>query len=365
MTRIPLLLTWIVLTGWVAAQEPAPALPAELSDKDFWQLIVDISESDGHFEDENFVSNEMGYQRVMQRLQEAVQPGGVYVGVGPEQNFSYIAALRPKIAFIVDIRRQNMIAAPDVQGAVRAVGGSRRFSLASVLRPRPANLDRHSNVADLFQAFATTPSDRQLFDGTFTRMLDVLVRQHRLGLTAGDQAALRKVFTAFYESGPNIRYVFRGTAESHPTYAQLMTALEGGRNWSYLGSSDSFDYIRTMQRRNLIVPVVGDFAGPKALRALGAYVRARGGTVNVFYASNVEANLFRAGTWRAFYESVSTFPVHEAGVFVRTFFAATARECSEQRPTIRTPRLASMPALLAAYRKGELTSQCDLVTESR
>ena len=144
-----------------------------------------------------------------------------------------------------------------------------------------------------------------------------------------------------------------------------MTTLEGGRNWSYLGSSDSFDHIRTMQRRNLIVPVVGDFAGPKALRALGAYVRERGGTVNVFYASNVEANLFRAGTWKAFYENVSTLPVQDGGVFVRTFFGATARECSAQRPTIRTPVLASMTALLAAYRKEELKSQCDLVAASR
>ena len=72
MARIPLLLTWIVLTGLVAAEEQAPALPAELSDEDFWQLIVDVSEPDGHFEDENFVSNELGYQRVMQRLQDAV-----------------------------------------------------------------------------------------------------------------------------------------------------------------------------------------------------------------------------------------------------------------------------------------------------
>ena len=364
MARIPLLLTWIVLTVWVAAQERAPALPAELSDEDFWQLIVDVSEPDGHFEDENFVSNETGYQRVMQRLQEAVQPGGVYIGVGPEQNFSYIAALRPKMAFVVDIRRQNMIEhlmykALFELSADRADFLSRLFS-----RPRPASLDRHSNVADLFQAFGTAPTDRQLFDETFARILDVLVQQHRFGLTADDQAALRKVFTAFYEGGPNIRYVFRGTAELHPTYAQLMTALEGGRNWSYLASSDGFDYIRTMQRGNLIVPVVGDFAGPKALRALGAYVRERAGTVNVFYTSNVEANLFRAGTWKAFYENVSTLPVHDAAVFVRTFFGATARECSAQRPTIRTPVLASMTALLAAYRKGELKSQCDLAAAS-
>src|ERR1700752_552049 len=107
MARGPLLLTWMVLAGWVGAR--APALPADRSDSDFWQLIVDVSESDGHFEDENFVSNELGYHRAIQRLQEAVQPGGVYVGVGPEQNFSYIAALRPKMAFVVDIRRQNMV----------------------------------------------------------------------------------------------------------------------------------------------------------------------------------------------------------------------------------------------------------------
>src|SRR5688572_15893741 len=234
MTRVPLLLTWIVLTGWVAAQEPAPALPAELSDKDFWQLIVDISESDGHFEDENFVSNEMGYQRVMPRLQEAVQPGGVYVGVGPEQNFSYIAALRPKMAFVVDIRRQNMIEHLMYKALFELSEDRADFLSRLFSRPRSARLDRDSSVADLFQAFATAPIDRQLFDATFARMLDVLVHQHRFELTADDQAALRKVFTAFYENGPNIKYVFRGTAELHPTYAQLMTALEGRRNWSYL-----------------------------------------------------------------------------------------------------------------------------------
>ena len=365
MARITLLLTWIALSGGMAAQERAPTLPAELSDKDFWQLIVAVSESDGHFEDENFVSNELGYQRLMPRLQLAVQPGGVYVGVGPEQNFSYIAALRPKMAFVVDIRRQNMIEHLMYKALFELSEDRADFLSRLFSRPRPASLDRSSSAADLFQAFGTAVADERLFDETLARMLDVLVRQRRFELTADDQAALRKVFTAFYESGPNIRYVFRGTAELHPTYAQLMAALEGGRNWSYLASTDTFDYIRTMQRGNLIVPVVGDFAGPKALRALGAYVRERAGTVNVFYTSNVEANLFRAGTWKAFYENVSTLPVHDAAVFVRTFFGATARECSAQRPTIRTPVLASMTALLAAYRKDELESQCDLVAASR
>jgi hypothetical protein len=365
MARIPLFLAWTLLAVGLAGQERPSSLPTELSDQHFWQLIVDISESDGHFEDENFVSNETGYQRVMQRLQAAVQPGGVYVGVGPEQNFSYIAALRPKMAFVVDVRRQNMIEHLMYKALFELSEDRADFLSRLFSRRRPPGIDRHSNVAELFQSFGTAHTDKQLFDETLARMRDVLVRQHRFGLSTGDEAALRKVFTAFYEGGPNIRYVFRGTAELHPTYAQLMTAIEGGRNWSYLGSSDSFDYIRTMQRRNLIVPVVGDFAGPKALRALGAYVRQRAGTVNVFYVSNVEAYLFRAGTWKTFYENVSTLPVPDSGVFVRTFFGATARECPAQRPTIRMPVLGSITALLTAYRKDELKSQCDLVAGSK
>ena len=353
-----LLLAWIALAAWVAAQNQSPGLPAQLSDKDFWQLITDVSEPDGYFEDENFVSNETGYQRVMPRLQDAVRPGGVYVGVGPEQNFTYIAALKPKMAFIVDIRRQNtiqhlMYKALFELSADRADFLSRLFS-----RPRPASLDPSSDVGAMFQAFATVRADQRLFDENLARILDVLERQHQFALTPGDRTAMRKIFNAFYESGPDIRYVFRGTAELHPTYAQLMTAA------SYLGTSDSFEHVLQMQRQNLIVPVVGDFAGPRALRAMGQYVRERGGAIDVFYVSNVESYLFRAGTWKAFYENVSTLPVHKSGAFVRTFFGATARECSAQRPTIRAPVLGSMTALLTAYRNGDLKSQCDLVAAS-
>ena len=78
-----------------------------------------------------------------------------------------------------------------------------------------------------------------------------------------------------------------------------------------------------------------------------------------------KANLFRAGTWKAFYDNVSTLPVHDSGVFVRTFFGATARKCTAPRPTIRTPVLGSIGTLLAAHRKGDLKSQCDLVAASR
>jgi hypothetical protein len=89
---------------------PAPEkLPTRLTDQEFWSMITDFSEPGGYFQSDNFLSNESGYQTVIPELLKTRKPGGVYIGVGPEQNFTYIVALRPKIAFIVDIRRQNML----------------------------------------------------------------------------------------------------------------------------------------------------------------------------------------------------------------------------------------------------------------
>jgi hypothetical protein len=84
-------------------------LPAELSDEEFWRIVSDFSENDGAFDSDNFVSNEAAFQSVIPRLLQSTKPGGVYLGVGPEQNFTYIAAVQPKLSFIVDIRRQNML----------------------------------------------------------------------------------------------------------------------------------------------------------------------------------------------------------------------------------------------------------------
>src|SRR5262245_43611992 len=87
----------------------ADTLPAQLSDDAFWNMISEFSEPSGYFPYENFLSNEASYQMVLPQLMDVVPQNGVYLGVGPEQNFTYIAALQPQIAFVIDIRRQNML----------------------------------------------------------------------------------------------------------------------------------------------------------------------------------------------------------------------------------------------------------------
>ena len=56
---------------------------------------------------------------------------------------------------------------------------------------------------------------------------------------------------------------------------------------SFLASEADFTFVKDLQSRNMIVPVVGDFGGPHALRAIGDYVRGRSDEIQAFYGSNV------------------------------------------------------------------------------
>src|SRR5262245_51879400 len=106
--KIPALtLAAILLTAPVF--QAADTLPASLTDQEFWKLITDFSEPGGNFVFDMYMSNEETFQEILPDLLKRVQPGGVYLGVAPEQNFTYITALRPKMAFIIDIRRENMV----------------------------------------------------------------------------------------------------------------------------------------------------------------------------------------------------------------------------------------------------------------
>ena len=129
-----------------AAQPAAPALPTRLSDNEFWTLETDISEPGGYFQiADNFTSNEMEVGQLFTMLRTSQVSGGVYMGVGPEQNFTYIAAIRPKMAFIVDIRRQAVMQHLMFKAMFElapTAPTSSRFSLASrARRHRHRDLD--------------------------------------------------------------------------------------------------------------------------------------------------------------------------------------------------------------------------------
>ena len=300
----------------LAAPRAAPAaatasLPASLSDQDFWRFVTDHSEQSGTFPRENLTSNEVWFQYVVPDLVKRAKPGRVYLGVGPEQNFTYIAALKPSMAIIFDIRRGNM----DVQLLYKAIFEltTDRADFMAMLfsRPRPAGLGPQSTVVDLFTAFANVRGSSAMYERNLKAIDDQLTKTHKLALSKDDVEWVQYVFQTFYRYGYAIR--------PSPSYADLMTATdEAGMFRSYLASEASFSFLKDLETKNLVVPLVGDFGGRKSIREVGTYLKAHGATVSAFYLSNVEDYLYQDGKWPAFCRNVATLPLDTSSTFIRT-----------------------------------------------
>ena len=330
MTRRTLLaIALLVLAPVVRAQPVAPAtqtsahrLPVRLSGAEFFKLITELSEPDGHFRSDNLVSNELNAQRVIPELTRLARRGRAYLGVGPEQNFTYIAAVMPAMAFIIDVRRGNlhlhlMYKALFELSADRAEFVSRLFSIK-----RPSGLGRQSTVQQIIDAYTDhrlLPSP-DLFKQNIGAIRRLLARKSERAVTVADLTGIEEVYQAFYERGLKIHYeVTPGSAGSFPTYDQIVAATDDASvPRGFLATEDNFALIKDLQSRNLIVPVVGDFAGPKAIRAVGKYLRDRNAIVSAFYVSNVEQYLRSDGRLEAFCASASTLPIDDRSTFIRS-----------------------------------------------
>jgi hypothetical protein len=317
---------------WLAISLPLGAagqtLPSKLSDEEYWQIVTDFSERAGTFQSDNLLSNERWLQHVIPDLVTRARPNRVYVGVGPEQNFTYIAALKPTMAFIVDIRRGNldlhlMYKALFELSADRAEFVSRLFC-----RPRPSGLSASSSVEEIFAAFEKVESTDTLYSRNMRAIVNHLTKTHKFLLSSADILRLQHIFNAIYVYGPGIQYSTTQSAgrrlTREPTYAALMAATDlGGFQHSYLASEQAFLHMKQFESDNLLIPLMGDFAGPKALRSVGRYLASHGATVSAFYLSNVEEYLRQDGRLKSFCANAATLPVDEASVFVRSTRSGT------------------------------------------
>ena len=344
-------------------------LPARLSDEEFWKLINDLSEPGGAFISDNFVSNELASQAVLSDLTEERTPGGVYMGVGPEQNFTFIAALKPKMAFIVDIRRQNMIEQL-VYKALFEVSKDRADFLSRLLsRPRPVDLSSDSTVDALFESFHETPEDSILYQETLDAIREQLMTKHGFTLTSDDETSIKTILMAFYIAGPRLTYAGPRIINTlMPSYEQLMRDIDqNGVPRSYLANEENFRQVQQFQRDNVIVPVVGDFAGPTAIQAVGAYLKAHGATVTAFYTSNVEQYLFLNDGWRQFYANIAALPLDSKSVFVRPLMSTGTGEYAAS-PQLRPGmpfwwdfKLFPMMDLVDAFNGGRIQGYYDIL----
>jgi hypothetical protein len=310
----------LVLDAQTQAPVRTATLPGRLTDQEFWRLISASSESNGSFRSDNLLSNEIRFQYVIPDLIAAAKPGRAFIGVGPEQNFTYIAAIRPAMAFIVDIRRGNLQLHLMYKALFELSADRAEFVARLFARRRPAGLRADSTVAEIFAAFKMVEPSEPYYRDNLKAVQSHLAVKHGFPLSEEDVAGVEFVASNFFKFGPGLQYSssegFGGGYE--PTYLDLMVATDAmGRTHGYLADEASFALVKDLQSRNLIVPLVGDFAGPKAIRAVGRYLTERQGVVSAFYVSNVEQYLRLYRTWNAFCGNVRTLPLDEASIFVR------------------------------------------------
>jgi hypothetical protein len=345
----------------------AAELPGRISDEAFWQMVSDFSEPSGYFRFENFLSNELAYQAVIPSLQEKAKPGGVYLGVGPEQNFTYLVALEPKIAFIVDIRRQNMLEHLMYKALFELSHDRAEFLSLLYSRPQPSYLKSDATSDALFDAYWDVPFSTGRSDQTLQDIMEVLLEQHKFPLSLEDQATIGYVYKVFTENGPTLDFSLGGLGGTPgtPTYADLMVAKDGnGRERSYLATEENFRLVREMHRKNLIVPLVGDFGGPKALKAVAQYLKEHDATVTAFYTSNVEQYLFQsAASWRRFYTNVSELPLDDSSTFIRSVNGAAQLRSRRTRNRFDSV-LSSMTETVKAFQDGAIRYYFDIIEMS-
>jgi hypothetical protein len=371
---------WMMAASFTTAQESKPqnqagAKPADtakapeklesLPAAEFSRLIRELSEENGYFRSDNFTSNETAYLTVVDTMRRLGATGGAYLGVGPEQNFTYIAKIRPRIAFIVDIRRQAMIQHLMYKAIFHLSPDRAQFLSRLFSRPLPKDKAPKPDapIQEILTFFSQPAADEKTYVANLAAIRKTIEEEFQFPLSADDLRTLDYVYKSFRVDGLDISYRMDDSRGGYfPSLKDLILQTDLHNNLgNYLASKEDYDFVRDMHRRNLIIPVVGDFAGKKALRAVGDYLRKNGLTVTAFYTSNVEQYLFQNEVFAGFVENVRTLPIDDHSLFIRSAtgrFQHPARLPSHRASTL----LQQMKLFLKDYDAGVYQSYFELVT---
>lgn len=291
--------------------------------KEFAALSQRLSESGGFFDSDNLISNETSYQHVFGKLTELNVTGGVYLGVGPDQNFTYIAKIRPKRAIMIDIRRDNLLHHLLFKALFENSKNRIEYLCQFLGKPFPKTKDwEKKSLTEIVDYIDTTPSDAKVFEKAL-ELIKREVQKFGFQLTAQELTTIENVHRAFYHAGLNIRYSShnRPPRSIYPTWRDLILEKDfAGNQNNYFASEDAFQFIKKMQEQDQIIPATGDLAGTTAMKNIAKYVSELKETVSAFYVSNVEFYVHRQGQYDRFIENVAALPTDKNSLIIRSYF---------------------------------------------
>jgi hypothetical protein len=319
--------------------------PARASTR-FAAEVERLSEAEGAFDTDNLISNERSYVDVIPALLSAGAHGGVYIGVGPDQNFSYIARVRPTTAYIIDVRRDNLLLHLLFKALFATSRSRTEYATRLTGRAPPAHGDDWTNasIEQIVAHIDSAPPDAQ-WARHGRQELERTIESFGVPLSRGDLDTIARFHDEFIEAGLSLRFRSHGRAPRiyYPTLRELLLATDAsGRPWNYLASEDDFQFVRSLQARDALIPVVGNVSGLHAMRAIGTTIAARGERVSAFYISNVESYLFRDGQYITFVDNIRRLPRDRRTVMIRSIFGGAA-SVSEVAPMDEVVAHASRP----------------------
>ena len=342
-------------------------LPRSLSDSAFAALVARFSEPSGYFDTDNIISNEDSYLHPISTLRRIGVTGGVYVGVGPDQNFSYIAAVRPRAAVIIDIRRDNLLEHLLFK-SVFALSRNRADYL-SLLFGKPAPADTAgwgAKSIDSLIAYVNRGRSAEAGLARIRASVAAEVRRTGIPLSDTDLATIRRFHDMFIAEGTALRFTSHGRQPNmgYPDFAQLAIEVDFlGTRRSFLATEESFRFVKSLQDRNLVIPVVGNFAGAKAFGEVGRWMTANNEKLSALYASNVEQYLIRDGGFDAFAANVSRLPRDAKSVIIRSCFNACRNGHSHAVGNYYSVQMAQLVDTFAALtRSRRIQGYYDLVS---
>jgi hypothetical protein len=308
--------------SWVAreAEQSRRAEPTVFASR-----IAALSEPGGYFDTDNLISNERSYLQIAGELERLRVRGGAYLGVGPDQNFSYIAEVRPAIAIVIDIRRDNLLLHLLFKALFEVA--RTRVEYVALLTGRSPPAESGGGVTmtidDIVGAVDRAPL---LPVGGRTALRDRLtrtIRAYGVPLSTADEETIARFHGEFIDAGLSLQFTSTGRLPQpgYPTYRDLLREVDlAGRQRNFLASEDGFRFVQALQARHAIVPVVGDLSGSKALAAVGGFLREERQPLMAIYTSNVEFYLFRQGRFAAFMANLERLPAAPQAVVIRSVF---------------------------------------------
>jgi hypothetical protein len=349
------------------ARSDAGAAPTPLTTEAFRALIDELSEPGADFFSDNYITNETSYLQSAPRYAETVRRGGIYLGVGPEQNFSYIAASEPVMAYVVDIRRANLVLHLFYKAIFDLARSRAEFLTLLGSRPYQADGDPGPD-ATLEQVIAhaerVAPS-KQSFADAERAIRERIEHGYGMTLRPGDWRDLRAARRAFFDKQLDLRFELKDqSVRRYPPLRELLAARDpAGQQGGFLASETAFRFVQRMQREHRIVPLVGDFGGSKALLALGERLKRSGQVVSTFYVSNVEQYLFENGVWHRWVRNIEALPTDERSLFIRCYLDQGRRHPRQMQGHRTTTVLQRIADFLARERAKPYRSMWSVSTD--